>query len=128
MTMSERDREDSFLDALLDEERRVRSGADPDVSADLMARVLADAERVQAGFAPVASPRAAPQRTGLWAQIGVVLGGWPAVAGLAAASVCGLWLGISPPQGLSDTAALYYSDDSALLDPISGFEFAFEES
>lgn len=128
MTMSERDREDSFLDALLDEERRVRSGADPDVSADLMARVLADAERVQAGFAPVAPPRTAPQRTGLWAQIGAVLGGWPAVAGLAAASVCGLWLGISPPQGLSDTAALYYSDDGALLDPISGFEFAFEES
>lgn len=127
MTMSERDREDSFLDALLDEERRVRTGADPEVSADLMARVLADAERVQAGFATVA-PRAAPPRAGLWAQIGAALGGWPAMAGLAAASVCGLWLGISPPQGLSDTAAVYYSDDSALLDPISGFEFAYEES
>lgn len=128
MTMSERDREDRFLDALLDEERRVRTGADPEVSVDLMARVLADAERVQAGFATQAPPRAAPPRAGLWAQIGAVLGGWPAVTGLAAASVCGLWLGISPPQGLSDTAAVYYSDDSTLLDPISGFEFAYEES
>lgn len=128
MTKSERDREDRFLDALLDEERRVRSGADPEVSVDLMARVLADAERVQSGFATAALPRAAPPRAGLWAQIGAALGGWPAVAGLAAASVCGLWLGISPPQGLSDTAAVYYSDESALLDPISGFEFAYEES
>ena len=57
-----------------------------------------------------------------------MLGGWPAVAGLAAASVCGLWLGINPPQGLSDTAAVFYSDETAMLDPVSGFEFDFGES
>ncbi|TNF23246.1 MAG: hypothetical protein EP318_00725 [Rhodobacteraceae bacterium] len=124
--MSEKDREEAFLDALLDDERRLRSGADPEVPAGLMARVLADAERVQAGFVTQALPQPAP-RAGLWAQIGAVLGGWPALAGLAAASVCGLWLGLNPPQGLSDTAAVYYSDDTALLDPVSGFEFAFEE-
>lgn len=94
-----------------------------------MARVLADAEAVQAGFDSAAVPDRQPaRRPGLLAQLGAALGGWPAVAGLAAASVCGLWIGISPPAGLSDTAAFYYTEEAALLDPISGFDFDLEES
>ncbi len=125
--MPEKDREEAFLDMLLDEERHARRSGGPEVSADLLARVLEDAETVQAGFATTALP-SRRQRRGLLSQLGAALGGWPAFAGLAAASVCGLWLGISPPQGLSDTAAFYLSEDTALFDPVSGFEFELEES
>ncbi|EAR49426.1 hypothetical protein OG2516_15204 [Oceanicola granulosus HTCC2516] len=38
---------------------------------------------------------------GLWA----LLGGWAGAGGLAAAAVGGLWIGIAPPEGLSDLAA-----------------------
>ena len=125
--MPETDREEAFLDMLLDEERQARRSEAPEVSADLMARVLTDAETVQAGFARQALPERRQPR-GVLAQLGAALGGWPAFAGLAAASVCGLWLGISPPQGLSDTAAVYLSDETALFDPVSGFDFDLEES
>lgn len=129
MTTSDTDREEAFLDALLADERQARDTDEPGVSPELLARVLGDAEAVQAGFAAAALPaRQAAPRGGLLAQLGAVLGGWPAFAGLAAASVCGLWLGVSPPQGLSDTAALYYSEDSALLDPVSGYDFDLGES
>ncbi|MGY3439320.1 MULTISPECIES: hypothetical protein [unclassified Marinovum] len=129
MTGTETSREDMFLDTLFDEARQTRAAEVPEVSPDLMARILADAENVQAGFDTAALPvRRAPPRPGLWAQIGAALGGWPAFAGLAATSICGVWLGISPPDGLSDTASLYYSSDTALYDPVSGFEFDLEES
>lgn len=121
--------DDAFLDALFDAERQARKGSDPEVPPELLARVLADAETVQAGFATAALPeRAAPKRPGLLAQLGAALGGWPAFAGLAAASVCGLWIGISPPESLSDTASIYYGDETALYDPISGFDFMVGES
>lgn len=119
---------DDFLDALLAEERQALAKDAPEISPELMARVLTDAQEVQAGFAPTV-PGIFGQRQprGVWAQLGAALGGWPAVAGLAAASVCGLWLGINPPDGLSDLAALYLTDEAAVLDPLSGFDMALGE-
>lgn len=131
-TGSGRTGEDAFLEALFEEERGARAPATsdaPEVPPALLARVLADAEAVQAGFDTAALParRAAP-RPGLWAQLGAALGGWPAFAGLAAVSVCGLLVGLSPPQGLSDTAAYYTMEETALYDPVSGFDFDLGES
>ncbi|MDO6728763.1 hypothetical protein Q4577_01955 [Marinovum sp. 2_MG-2023] len=129
MTRSETNRDDIFLDALFQEERAARNADMPEVSADLLARVLGDAETIQAGFdnAPLPERKAAALRPGFWAQVSAAIGGWPALAGLVTASVCGLWLGISPPSGLSDTAALYYTDELAMFDPMSGFDFDLEE-
>ena len=66
----------------------------------LMARILSDADTVQsareADFAPVSAQRGRSGLRGIFAAIG----GFPAVAGLAAATVAGLWIGITPPAAL----------------------------
>ncbi len=127
MTTPENDRNDAFLDSLFAEERSARA-LENDVSSDLLARVLGDAEAVQAEqAAPVFKTPAPARRPSLIAQIGAALGGWPAFAGLAAASMCGVWLGVSPPEGLSDTAMLYLGSTDTVLDPISGFDFDIGE-
>lgn len=121
------EKDNGFLDVLFADERQARVDA-PEVSAELLARVLGDAETVQAEFAaPLPERSTAPVQRGFLAQIGAALGGWPAFAGLAAASVCGLWLGVSPPEGLSDMAALYLGGEDTLLDPVSGFDLALVE-
>ncbi|MDA7427968.1 hypothetical protein PGB28_05825 [Primorskyibacter aestuariivivens] len=120
------ERDDAFLDALFDEEKAARNAA-PEVSLQLMARILADAEAVQDGFAPPPAQAPRPKRPGYFRQISTALGGWPAFAGLATASVCGLWLGVNPPEGLSDMASLYVTGGETLLDPISGFDLDLGE-
>lgn len=89
------------LDALLAEARAVS----PVPSADLVARVLADADRALAGeagpelaVAPVVAARAGRG----WLS---ALGGWPAMGGLMASAVVGVWIGAAPPAALADTAA-----------------------
>jgi hypothetical protein len=87
----------------------------PEPDADFLARVLADAEAVQDGFAAVPEPARA-QRAPACGLRGVfaALGGWPAVAGLGAAAVTGLWIGVAPPESLSTTAQMVWSDDVTL--------------
>ncbi|WP_333712461.1 hypothetical protein [Yoonia sp.] len=69
---------------------------------DLVARVLADADAVQAGLA---TQTARPAPPGLWSRMLVALGGWPAVSGLAAATVAGVWIGVAPPAPVADVTA-----------------------
>jgi len=66
-------------------------------SDDLMARILADADAVQA-----ATPE--PKQS-LWRGLFDIIGGWPSVGGLAMAGVTGVWFGIAPPATLSILAA-----------------------
>lgn len=73
---------------------------DARVSDDLAARVLADAASVLA--TPVRLD--APKRSWLMRALDGV-GGWPAMGGVVAAGVCGLWIGIAPPAGIEDFAA-----------------------
>lgn len=81
-----------------------------DVSDGLMARVLADADRI------AAMRRPAP----MWLQIRDALGGWPALGGLAAASAAGVWIGLAPPQALPDPAQLFMgTETSAISDTLS---------
>ena len=118
MSMSEKDREVKHLDDLFDDLARDV----PDPSADLIARVLADADSVQAGFAtPAPARRAVPERVGLGARLfGFVaaLGGAPVMAGLAVAMVTGVWIGANPPTALENgaLALLGTSDTSYVLD------------
>ena len=89
LKMTRPDQTDDMLDALFD---AARGDARADASPDLMARVLADAEAALAENAPAERPRT---RGGLLSQLFALLGGWPALGGLAAATLAGVWIGIS---------------------------------
>jgi len=72
--------------------------AAPEPSADLLARVLKDAEAAQARHA--APVRTGAPRAGVWGRIAQGLGGWPAMAGLGAAGLAGVWIGLALPETL----------------------------
>ena len=81
------DRQDmDALDALLRQVAEAPAEADPGFLDRL------------AGQARAAQP-APRRRMGPAAWI-AALGGWPALGGLAAAAVTGLWIGVAPPLGL----------------------------
>ncbi len=84
-------------DKLLEPYFQAARSARPEVSDDLMARVLADAAAVAPHDAPL--PKRA-SRPGLFAQILEGIGGWPSLAGLVTATAAGLWFGFSDPYGL----------------------------
>ncbi|SDN42878.1 hypothetical protein SAMN05216196_101509 [Lutimaribacter pacificus] len=116
--MAGTDRNDTRLETLFEAAR----GAAPKPSADLLARVLADAEAVQAAAAPV--PRKSAPRL-RWRQFVDAIGGWPAMAGLVSAGVAGLWLGISPPAALDDLGiAGAGTDEAVLVGMLPGVELA----
>lgn len=88
--MDER-RDEAMLAALFAQARTVG----PEPSDGLMARVIADAEAVQAlRRKPVAA------RPGPFASALAALGGWGAVSGLVAATLTGVWIGIAGVGGL----------------------------
>lgn len=98
--MADQELNDATLDALFDD---LRSAPAPQMSQTLMARILLDADAQQ----PV--PEA--PRPGLLARIYDALGGWPALGGMTAAGLCGLWLGFAPPALLSDFETALTGDD-----------------
>lgn len=80
----------------------------PEPSAALLARVLADA---QAGQRVIVSAPARARRSWL-RQLIAVLGGWPAVTGLAAAMGAGVIIGAMPPDALTIEAGQLLSGDA----------------
>ncbi|KRS12804.1 hypothetical protein XM53_09525 [Roseovarius atlanticus] len=106
----------------------------PEPDADFLARVLADAEDVQDGFAradrtePFAEDRERLALRGGWRGVFHALGGWPAVSGLSAAAVAGLWIGVAPPERLDATAQQVWGEDITLaLQPDIGTDLFPEE-
>lgn len=82
----------------------------------LQAAMLAEAADIQsarkAELAPTAATIAGAARQApisLWRQFLAAVGGWPALGGLAAASLCGLWIGLAPPDFLPDPVESYAS-------------------
>lgn len=108
------DPDDRMLDDLFAQAR----AQTPQPDDALMARVLADAA---AQSASVSSPIHQP---GFWARLSDALGGWPALGGLAAATVAGVWVGIAPPAGVEDLAASLIGDTVSvtLLSPDTIFD------
>lgn len=122
MAMTETDRgTDDMLESLFEAARAAQEPAD----AALMARVLADARAVQAETGPTALPRRGP---GLWAM----LGGWPAMGGLATATVAGLWLGFTPALGVGTAVSGLITaspgDVLSLMDVSEGFGLDMDET
>jgi hypothetical protein len=73
------------------------------LSEDLAARMLRDADGIRRSRASV--------RIGRLAQLREMLGGWYGLGGLAAACAAGVWLGLAPPQGVPDAAALFQAQE-----------------
>lgn len=98
------------LDALLVQARAMDHVPD----ADLLVRIVADAEQVF-------DQRRVPQRPasqGWFAGVKAALGGWPAMGGLAMATVAGLWIGVAPPASLTAMAGdLWGETVTVSLDP-----------
>ena len=122
MKMTERN-DNACLEAELDRLLAKERASAPVPDASLMARIMADA-RAEA-------PRVQPRAPGLGQRLNRALremGGWPAVAGLAAASAGGFWIGIDPPATLFDIHAaaeplvLVDYGDGALLASLEGGE------
>ena len=78
----------------------------PEPSEALLARIMADADSVLAEHRAVEG--SAPGRARGWFGGFVdVIGGWPAIAGLATAMVAGIWIGYAQPgyvSGIADEA------------------------
>lgn len=102
--------------------------ARPEPGDALMARIMADADRVQAERAAAPAPVRQQRRRGRLAWLAAALGGWPAMAGLAAATVAGLWIGVSAPAGLTGMAQEVIAGSEAAylidLDPDATFMLA----
>ena len=118
MTTSDRDEMD--LDDLFAEARERR----PEPGPDLLARIVADAGHVAAERD---APRPAPAMPGLWRDWMRALGGWPAVGGLVASTLAGLWIGVAQPPSLSDLADTVWGEQVSVTlgldaDPLSLLE------
>lgn len=121
-------RDDDDLDRLFDLARGAAPGLSDPLPDALFARIMADADAAVPGVAsvPVTGP-VAPSVPGGWRGLVAAIGGWPAMGGLALATVVGLVIGINPPTGLStitsgllgETLELQLSADA---DPILLFE------
>lgn len=101
----------------LDDVFRAARDAPMEPSPELLARVLADAEAVGAALRPVRN-QAGPPRADRLRDVFRALGGWPAMTGLAAATVAGIWIGLSPPAGLQ--AGLSAPDAAYIVDLAPG--------
>lgn len=104
MTMTDQSKDDLALDQFFSAARK--SDLAPD--AALIARVLMDADRVQGlhAYKPAAVAALGGAGTGWLGMIG----GWPSLSGLAAATVAGVWIGFAPPASLSDVTSVVLGD------------------
>jgi hypothetical protein len=122
--MAEKHQDDALLEALFAE---AAGDGKPEVPADLMARILADAEAMQPTAAALA---ARPARQGLFSQFMQAIGGWPSLAGLATATVAGVWIGFSAYGTIvpSSVADLIEGDSQTYLAYVdASYAFAGEE-
>lgn len=127
---------DAHLDAHLDEVFATARQTRPEVPVSLQAAILADAALLQKARVEVLTCQTAGQASGqitgqitgqlrarqsaalrLWRQFAAAVGGWPALGGMAAASLAGLWIGLAPPSFLPDPVERYaaFSTGSQLM-------------
>ena len=82
----------------------------PPASDDLMTRVMQDADRM---LAQNLRSRVAPTFREMLRDI---IGGWPQLGGLAAATVAGVWLGVAQPGVMRDLSVGFH--DSTIEVPM----------
>lgn len=109
--MTDRKRNEEMLDNLIGQAKADRH----EVPDQLLNRVFADALAAQP--APVGERR----QSGRLRRFLSAIGGWPAIAGMAAATLAGVWIGVSPPAGLNDVAEIIFFGATEA-------EFAFDDT
>lgn len=124
--MTDKQQEFGELEAFFDAARK----ATPDPDAALMARILDDALVEQAERAKVIAP--ARRQESVLRQLLRSIGGWPALTGLAAATIAGVWIGVNPPTSVSDQLAALMgvgsdAENSWFLDPLTEYDIAMTE-
>lgn len=124
--MSEQDKtslDDTELEVLF-EARRGAPAAPPEPDPAFLAAVLRAAEDVQAGFAP---PSRGAARRAFWPVLREALGGWTGMGGLAAATLASVWIGMSVTLTMPGELAVLLGGEAALVDPVAGFDFVWDE-
>ena len=108
----------------------------PEPGAELMARIMADADAEIDARSAARAPTPQWQKPGLWAALVRGIGGWPALASMATAAVTGVWLGFASPDQLNALTGGLLLPESAnetsyeledLLPGYAGFETLDEE-
>ncbi|MEM9550479.1 MAG: hypothetical protein AAGA05_04845 [Pseudomonadota bacterium] len=112
--MTDMDRDTKDLEALFDAARRTPAEPAPDFLARLVDE--AETEQRRQSHVPVTAPSS--WFKDLWDQMRIGPGGWAGVAGLATASMAGIWFGFAPPSGTFDPADLLLGTDYGLTDSI----------
>ncbi len=118
--MSDTDKSLNKMDHLEDLFAAARS-APTELPGPLRASLLADAQRVQEERSSardrasetsqlLSSPQELSRQ--IWRQFVSAVGGWPALGGLVAASLSGLWIGLAPPSFLPDPVESFASYSS----------------
>lgn len=111
MPMKADDHDRAALETYFDAARRTA----PAPSEAMLARVLADAETVRT------AAQARRPGTARRARFRDLLGGWPAMAGLATATLAGLWIGAAlPARMVGDDTPAYIVD----ITPEMAFDLA----
>lgn len=87
--------------------------------APLMQRILADAAAVAA---PHEIAEVMTARPGIFRAVWTALGGWPAMAGMATATLAGVWLGFAQPAVMSDM--LSFGTDYTMSDFMASVDLA----
>lgn len=103
--------------------------SNPEPSATLLKSIMADADQLASGREQAAAEVARSPGTGVLASLLNAIGGWPALGGLATATVAGIWIGYASPatvDGLTDgyLASQTYLDMGDFLPTI---DVLFEE-
>jgi len=107
--------DDRLLASLFDEARS--ENVEP--SDDLLTRVLADADECQPKAPSVSAAKAS-----FWDRLLSGVGGWPALSGVTAAGVAGLWIGLTPPDVVDDWVANAMGNTTSVsfVDDFAGFD------
>lgn len=130
--MSDTEKSLSIEDHLEDLFAAARS-APPQLPAALQSAMLADAQHIQqerASALAAADVVKISARQGLvlrlWQQFTAAVGGWPALGGMAVASLSGLWIGLAPPSFLPDPveSLASYSSGTQLLSDL-GYDVSY---
>ncbi|WP_132693181.1 hypothetical protein [Rhodovulum steppense] len=116
--MTDRQMNDTEIEALFAAARTDR----PEPSAALLARVMADAmAEAEARAASAPAPRARPTGGGLARILGLI-GGWPAMGGLATAGLMGVWIGYAAPGGFDAVTATMLGSGYDVSDMMPGLD------
>ncbi|MDV7144231.1 dihydroorotate dehydrogenase [Tropicimonas sp. TH_r6] len=119
---------DRELETLLE---TLRAETAEEASPDLLARILDDAYDTQdslvtASTAEPVKPAPATRSRGLLTSLLEAIGGWPAVAGLATATVAGVWIGYNPPAAFDELTLTVldsnYGYEMNIDDTLAGFD------